>query len=76
MEENKNISKEIPKRKKNVGCGIVLIIMSLGALRGMSGSGGDISYNLGVLTAFGVFLFFGIRMIIGKEIKEKNEKHD
>jgi len=73
------ISKRIPKKKRNIGCGIILIILSLGALRSTcQGAQGpdDIAWMIGGLAAFGTFVYFGIRMIIGKEIKENNEKHD
>ena len=71
-EEFSKIPNKKPKVKRNIGCGALLILGSFGALSGFlkSGTGGNIPFLLGGLLGFTVMVFFGIRMIKGKEIKD------
>lgn len=69
-EEPSNIPNQQPKVKRNIGCGVILILVAFGTLSSFlkGGTGGNTSFLLGGLLVFAVMIYFGIRMIKGKKI--------
>lgn len=66
---NKDVSYR-PKRKRNVFFGIVLLIFSFGLLlNSIQDAHGEIARLLGLLVVVFVIGYYGVKMIIGKEIK-------
>lgn len=61
-----------PTVKRNIGCGVLLLVGAFGALIRFfqGGTGGDPMFVLGGLILFAVMIYFGIKMIKGKKLKD------
>ena len=71
-EESSNVPNQQPKVKRNIGCGVILILVAFGTLFSFikGGTDGNASFLLGGLLGFAVMIYFSIRIIKGKEIKD------